>query len=176
LCSDLQLRNWVKKIPISDDAREMILRVLEEQEIRTLDVLQSCVEDLTSLDEIKKLKMGVKTALKKALSSLGARGGDDDDDDALKSKPPDSADVYKVVDMSTDSVGKILTTMEALRGNLNPNEAMYGHFTSEVALKGIHQKGFRVSQEGQGAGGFYLVSEESLKVCPRTSRIPLGKT
>ena len=142
----------------------MILRVLEEQEIRTLDVLQSCVEDLTSLDEIKQLKMGVKTALKKALSSLGAQGGDDD------------GDGYKVVDMSADSVGKILTTMQALRGNLNHNEAMYGHFTSEVALKGIHQKGFRVSQEGQGAGGFYLVSEESLKVCPHSSRVPPDKS
>mmetsp|Transcript_2430 Transcript_2430/g.6177 ORF Transcript_2430/g.6177 Transcript_2430/m.6177 type:complete len:105 (-) Transcript_2430:1203-1517(-) len=44
-----KLRAWVRKIPISDNARELILRVLAEQEIYTLDVLRSCVEDLSSL-------------------------------------------------------------------------------------------------------------------------------
>mmetsp|Transcript_2430 Transcript_2430/g.6173 ORF Transcript_2430/g.6173 Transcript_2430/m.6173 type:complete len:313 (-) Transcript_2430:111-1049(-) len=67
--------------------------------------------------------------------------------------------------MSTESIGKVLTTMEALAKNdLKGGEALYGHFTNEQGLKGIRQKGFRVSKEGQAAGGVYLVCEESLKV------------
>lgn len=159
-------------------------------------------ECISSLDGFKRLKLGAQTAVKQALMDLRGsqpqpHGSLSGSSLAAAAEPPLTTKKAHVAghaehqnpppakaenpaaeegvsdDLSHSSVGKLLTTIETLaKSDLTGEEMMFGHFTSEVALKGIRQKGFRVSKEGQGAGGFYLVSKEALEVCQILSDIP----